>query len=76
MTLLARLRCRVHGHYYHGDTLAKTYLQNTDGSTYHAGYKVHMRCLRCGLYEVRHLPRGVPRPRTDPVVSLRPDNEV
>lgn len=68
---MAKVRHSVRGHLYHGGDVAETYVRQPDRSMAKSGYVVHLRCIRTGCDHkiTRRLP-GVPRSKTDPVVSL------
>jgi hypothetical protein len=76
MNLMAKLRHRLYGHLFHGQEIAAAYQRQPDGTMGRSGFTVHMRCVRtgCDYLEKRQM-SSIPRPKTDPVVSLLTDNE-
>jgi len=65
--MLRWLARRLNGHLWHGEEIAQAYQRQPDGRMLPSGMIVHMRCLRCGKVEKRHV--GA-RPPTQMPVSL------
>jgi len=54
--------------------MAKAYRRQPNNEMKRSGYKMHLRCLRCGITDIRHVD-SVPSTRTVPIVSLPTENK-